>query len=79
MNTILLFGMPGSTEITILALFFGIAILTLLIPILAIVDIVRSQFKAENDKLIWIIVVVFLPLVGSLLYFSMGRAQRLVQ
>jgi hypothetical protein len=79
MNTILLFGMPGSTETTILALFFGIAILTLLIPVVAIVEIVRSQFKAENDKLIWIIVVVFLPLVGSFLYLSIGRAQRLVQ
>jgi hypothetical protein len=79
MNSILLFGMPGSTEITILALFFGIAISTLLIPVVAIVDIVRSQFKAENDKVIWTIVVVFLPLVGSFLYFYIGRSQRLAQ
>lgn len=41
---------------------------------LALVNILKKEFKG-NDKLIWIIVVVFLPIIGTLLYFFVGRKQ----
>ncbi|MFD2588384.1 PLDc N-terminal domain-containing protein [Croceitalea marina] len=31
-----------------------------------------------NDKLIWFLVVLFIPLVGSILYIFIGRKQRLM-
>lgn len=75
MNSILLFGMPGAHELFVF--FLGVALISLVVPILAIVEIVRSRFKEQNDKLVWVIVVVFLPLVGSFLYFFIGRSNRL--
>jgi hypothetical protein len=29
-----------------------------------------------NDKLVWALVIIFVPVIGSLLYFTIGRAQK---
>lgn len=69
MNSILLIGMPGAPE-------WVIIILAFLLPAFALLDILKNQFKGAYDKLIWVFVVLFLPLFGSLLYFAFGRSQR---
>lgn len=51
-------------------------IIIFILPIVALIDIVRSEFKG-NDKLIWVIIVVFLNLPGIILYYAMGRSQRI--
>lgn len=63
----------GILEI-ILILLAG-AVLVLL-PIMALVDIVRSEFRGPNDKVIWVLIVLFLNLIGAILYFLIGRKQR---
>lgn len=47
-----------------------------LLPILALVDIVRSKFEG-NMQLIWILVVFFFNIIGSILYFIIGRNQKI--
>ncbi|WP_250432986.1 PLDc N-terminal domain-containing protein [Hanstruepera flava] len=47
----------------------------LLLPILALISIVSKTFP-NNDKLIWVLVVLFLPLLGSVLYFLIGRPRQ---
>ncbi len=42
-----------------------------------IYDVVTSRFANQNDKLIWIIIVVLLPFLGTLLWFLVGRNKRL--
>jgi heme/copper-type cytochrome/quinol oxidase subunit 2 len=55
--------------------------LLLLLPVfftpwlIALVDILRSEFT-ENNKLIWLLTVVFVPVVGWLTYFAIGRSQK---
>lgn len=49
----------------------------LIFPIIAIVDIVKSDFKGENDKLIWILITIFSGLIGTLLYFIIGTKQKI--
>ncbi len=71
MNSVLAF--LGMKEILII--FFAIAIL-LILPILAIVDILKGNFK-NNDKLIWILVVIFFGVIGALLYYIIGRKQKI--
>ncbi|MEJ2683003.1 MAG: PLDc N-terminal domain-containing protein [Candidatus Sulfobium sp.] len=46
-----------------------------LIGLLCLIDILRSDF-AGNNKIIWLLVVLFLPLVGAILYFFMGSDQK---
>lgn len=47
-----------------------------LLPIIALVDVIRSDFRGSNDKLIWVIVILFLNVIGALLYLVIGRNQR---
>jgi hypothetical protein len=46
--------------------------LILVIDILVIIDIVRSN-KDTEKKLLWIIAVVFLPVLGPILYYVIGK------
>jgi len=40
-----------------------------------LLDILRFEFRG-NNKLIWFMAVTFIPLIGCLLYFSIGRRQK---
>ncbi len=42
----------------------------------ALVDILRNEFSGLN-KLIWLALVIFLPLIGVILYYFIGREQKL--
>lgn len=52
---------------------FGIGILGVLIYAYTIYDVVSSKFAGNNDKLIWALIVLFLPLLGTILWFLIGR------
>ena len=44
--------------------------------IFCLTDILRNKFQ-KNDKVIWTLVVVLLPLLGSLLYLFIGKSKKL--
>jgi len=52
---------------------FGLGIVGLAIYVYTIYDVVRSKFGGPNDKLVWVLVVLFLPLIGTILWFLMGK------
>lgn len=56
---------------------FGLGILGLAIYAFTIYDVISSNFAAQNDKLIWVIIVVLVPLVGTVLWFLIGRGKRI--
>ena len=56
--------------------FFGFGLMIFILQIVAIVDIVRSNFRNDSDKLIWILVVLFLNILGAILYFAIGNHQK---
>ena len=47
-------------------------LIVLVIDVIAIVDIVKSQKDLEK-KVLWIIAVVFLPVLGPILYYLLGK------
>ena len=51
-------------------------LLVVILPIIAIISIVKNEFKG-NDKLIWVLITLFLPFFGSILYFIIGRPKKL--
>jgi hypothetical protein len=55
----------------ILALFLSI------IWILTIVDIVKSYYITPSTKTVWMVLVVFIPLIGMLLYYILGTSQKI--
>ncbi len=44
--------------------------------IIALVDILRNEFT-QNNKIIWLLVVLFTNIIGVILYFIIGRKQKL--
>lgn len=66
--------MPGKVELTVLFIIFGLPILLILA---ALIDILKNEFKVAQNKLVWILVTILLPLLGAILYFVIGRPQRL--
>lgn len=52
-------------------------ILGLLIYGFTIYDVVTSRFANSNDRLIWLLIVVLVPLLGTVLWFAVGRNKRL--
>ncbi|WP_375723556.1 PLDc N-terminal domain-containing protein [Arcobacter sp. KX21116] len=59
------------------------SILTFFVPLIifvyyiyALIDILKNEFTG-NNKLIWLIIYFILPLVGVLLYFLIGRKQKI--
>jgi hypothetical protein len=53
-------------------------ILAVILPIIALIDILRNEFKG-NNKLIWILVILFTSLFGVLLYFRYGTKQKITR
>ncbi len=44
--------------------------------IYCLIDILKNKFE-QNDKIIWILVVLLLPLLGSILYLFIGKNKKL--
>ena len=49
----------------------------LILFLFAAIDILKYRFVSDIDKLIWILVVILVPFIGPILYFFIGRQQRL--
>ncbi|MBC8054870.1 MAG: PLDc_N domain-containing protein [Sphingobacteriaceae bacterium] len=70
----LLFLNLGTPEILILII-GGIPFILMLI---SIIDIAKSDFKDSTTKLMWVLIVFFLPVLGSLIYLLIGRSQKVL-
>jgi phosphotransferase system glucose/maltose/N-acetylglucosamine-specific IIC component len=42
-----------------------------------LIDILKCEFTNSIDKLVWLIAVIFLPILGIVLYFFIGRKQKI--
>lgn len=56
---------------------FGLGIVGLAIYAYTIYDVISSNFGGQNDKIVWVLVVIFLPFLGTILWFLIGRKSTL--
>ena len=54
-------------------------ILQLVMWIWMLVDCLKNEPSTGNDKVIWVLLMVFLGIIGSLLYYFIRRPQRIEQ
>jgi hypothetical protein len=73
MNLFLFFAIGGA-ELLFLLLFM---MLPCIVWIWALVEVVRSDFRRDSDKILWIIIIVFGSLLGVIIYFLFGRNRRI--
>jgi len=49
--------------------------LGIILPIDALIDILRSEFEGINN-MIWVLVVIFANIIGAILYLTIGLKQK---
>jgi Phospholipase_D-nuclease N-terminal len=65
-------GMIGPWQIIIISFAF----LGIIPTIIALIDILKNKFE-DNHKIVWILVVLFFNMIGAILYFTIGRKQKI--
>lgn len=58
-----------------LSLWTIIGLVLLVLPIIALVYLFRSNMQGP-DRLTWVLLIIFMPVVGSILYFLIGKKHR---
>ena len=59
-----------------LIIFIIVVLPFIILPIIALIDIIRSEFTGSN-KIVWVLVVFFFPIIGSILYFMFGSNKKI--
>jgi hypothetical protein len=59
------------------AVVFLLVVLTSIFWIWMLIDCVTNPRLRDMEKLIWVLVIFFLHFVGAIIYFAIGRQQRL--
>ena len=73
MNPLLFLNIDSTGVIVLLLLvvaYFGLIIFCLL-------DAVRATFKDSATKIVWVLVILFAPFLGSVLYLLIGRNSKI--
>jgi len=55
-----------------------IILFVILLPLLALISVLMNEFQG-NDKIMWVLIIIFLPFLGSVLYFLVGRDRRIIR
>ena len=66
--------MPGGWELIII---FFVLIIPGIFWLWALIDVLKSEFSNSSNKLIWTLMIILLPLLGAILYLTIGREQKL--
>lgn len=60
-----------------MAFFFAVGIAIIIIWIISLVDVIKSDFQKPNDKTMWIILLLLIPPIGAILYQLIGKKQKI--
>ncbi len=71
-----MFGVAGIMGLSFLMMMSLITVAAFVFWIWALVDILKHEFTGSN-KLIWLLAVIMVPMIGMILYWFIGREQRL--
>ena len=56
---------------------YFIIVIVLVLPVLiCLIDVLKSNFKG-NDKIMWVFILIFLNIIGALIYKFIGEKQKL--
>ena len=64
---------PSTKPIALMNINYLISVLCLIMWIIALIDCLKSS---SPNKVVWIIVIILLPFLGSLLWFLIGKSSR---
>jgi len=73
MSNLIYLGMVGPWQ---LILVLGFILIGILPTIIALIDILKSEFSG-NNKIVWVLVVLLMNFFGAILYLLIGRHQKI--
>ena len=59
--------LSGSGFFSILMLIIIGGLLVILLPVFAIIDILKNRKVNENEKVLWIILIIIIPILGAII------------
>ena len=69
----------GAIAVILLIFFWlvmaAVSILALIFWIFMLVDVVKRKFPQENDRIVWILVVVLAGFIGAIVYYFVVKAK----
>jgi hypothetical protein len=68
-------GMMGVMALTAVFFFWLVGIAAFVFWLWVLIDILKSEFTGAN-KIAWLLAVILLPLLGAVLYWFIGREQK---
>jgi hypothetical protein len=71
--------MIGLIELLILPVFFAVAVLGTIFWIWMLVDCATKEPSTGNDKIVWVLVIVFTHWIGAAIYYFVRRPQRIAE
>ncbi len=71
-NVLLYLSGIGVQELLPLSIFM---VLPGILWLWAIIDLVKRNFSDNATKIVWALVIIFIPFVGSILYLVVGRSK----
>jgi len=75
MTSLSLLFIPALFEI--FGFFFLIAFFPVILMIYCLVDIIRSRFRDQTIQILFAVMVIFMPLIGSIIYLIVRRDQKI--
>ena len=61
-----------------MGVFFLIGILGMIFMVWMLIDCVQRKFKKDNDRVIWVLIIVFLNWIGALVYYFVIKRNKKV-
>lgn len=71
-STFLFMNLSGLEIIAIMLLL----LLPFFLIIWAIIDLTKSNFEDNTNKVVWAVFIIFMPLIGAFVYLASGRTKR---
>lgn len=72
----ILLSMGGIPDFALGIVAFVLVAITIILFVIALMDLFKSSLPT-NTKLLWLIVILIAPVLGSLIYLLVGRNQRI--
>lgn len=67
------------SENYIIYIFVIFVVINLIITLIAFIDVLKSEFRGQNDKLIWVVVLLLSGWIGAAAYYFIGTKQKIVR
>ncbi|MCX6143489.1 MAG: PLD nuclease N-terminal domain-containing protein [Ignavibacteriales bacterium] len=69
----------GLPEVFLLLVVLGIGVLGTAFWIWMLIDCATKESSEGNERLVWVVIVVFTHIIGAAIYFFVRRPQRIAQ